>query len=83
VPSRSFLALTCFVSVTLLPAIANACPVCFSANDANRAAYIGTTVLLTFLPLIAFATIALWLRRRFKQMEREVESGPEDLLPPF
>ena len=48
--------------VALAPAIARACPVCFDANEANRTAFIATTIFLSLLPLSMFAGIVLWIR---------------------
>ena len=51
----------------LMAGAANACPVCFDPqNEANRVAFIATTVFLTFLPLLMIGGIVLWLRRRFR-----------------
>lgn len=47
-----------------LPSLALACPVCFDANEANRDAYVGTTVLLSLLPLAFIGAVALVLRAR-------------------
>lgn len=47
---------------TLTPAVAHACPVCFDANEENRAAFVLTTVLLSVLPLLMVGAIALWIR---------------------
>ena len=41
---------------------AEACPVCFSAKEGTRAAFIGTTIFLSLLPLWMIGGIALWLK---------------------
>lgn len=42
-----------------------ACPVCFSAkNEANQIAFLVTTALLTFAPLLMIGGLIWWLRRR-------------------
>lgn len=46
------------------PALALACPVCFDANEANRDAYLGTTILLSLLPLAFVGGVVLFLRAK-------------------
>ena len=53
--------------VALTPALAFACPVCFSANEANRLAYTTTFVFLTVLPLISVGAIVWWIRKRIRE----------------
>ncbi len=60
-------ALTVLISTWLVPAVAFACPVCFSATEANRGAYLGTTIFLSLLPLAAIGSIVVFLRVRSKQ----------------
>ena len=48
----------------LWPALCPACAVCYAANDRNRAAFFGTTLLLTLLPLGMIAAGALWVVKR-------------------
>lgn len=55
----------------LLAGAAHACPVCFSATDGNRMAFLGTTVLLSLLPLGMLAGGVLYLRRRARQLDEE------------
>jgi len=51
-----------------LPALAHACPVCFSGSAKLRAAFFNTTVLLSLTPLGMIGFGLMWLRRsgRFK-----------------
>jgi len=49
--------------------LALACPVCFIASEETRGAYIGTTVLMSLLPLAMAGGLVLWLRRRFREAE--------------
>lgn len=56
--------------VALLPALAHACPVCFSANEENREAYLLTFVLLTVLPLLSIGALGWWLARRIRRAEQ-------------
>lgn len=48
----------------LWPVAAHACPVCFAANDRNRAAFLGTTIMLSLLPLGMLAAGAIWFAKR-------------------
>ena len=58
--------------VLLSPGLARACAVCSSGReDEVQMAFIGTTVLLSVLPLAALGAGLLWLRRRLREMERE------------
>lgn len=47
----------------LLPGSAWACAVCFSGEDRGRAAFLGTTILLSLFPLGMIAGGLVWLRR--------------------
>ena len=60
-------ALAALIGTWLLPAVALACPVCFSATEANRGAYLGTTVFLSLLPLAVIGSVLVFLRVRSKQ----------------
>lgn len=52
----------------LVPRVACACPVCFSAGSERVSqAYYLTAALMTLLPLVIAALLAGWLRQRFKQ----------------
>jgi high-affinity Fe2+/Pb2+ permease len=47
------------------PSLASACSVCFTGKtDETRQAFIGTTVFMTFLPLLLVGCVVWWLRRR-------------------
>ena len=55
-------------AVVLLPELALACPVCFSAaSERVFHTYYLTAVVMTLLPVAIVALFAGWLRRRFKQ----------------
>ena len=61
-----------------LPSVAFACPVCFSAKDeAERVAFLGTTVCLTALPLIMIGAAIYWLASRSVEAD-DVEPPPTD-----
>tara|TARA_B110000037_G_C16950094_1_gene436442 strand:- start:9 stop:242 length:234 start_codon:yes stop_codon:yes gene_type:complete len=53
---------------------AEACAVCFGGENDNRWAFIGTTALLTFLPLIIFFTGVAWFRKRVTEHAESVEN---------
>ena len=57
----------CAALVWLTPALALACPVCFSATEANRDAFLGTTVFLSLLPLLFIGGVVFVLRQRAKR----------------
>ena len=48
----------------MLPGVAQACSVCFDANDQNRMAYIGTTVVLSLLPLALIGGALMYIRKK-------------------
>lgn len=57
--------------VLAAPALALACPVCFSAKDeASRIAFLATTVFLTALPLVLIGGVVMWLTRRVQAAEQ-------------
>ena len=60
---------------TLLPTEAWACAVCFSGEEANRIAYIGTTAFLTFFPLIMVGCSIYIVRRHIVRRTREIEEA--------
>ena len=52
------------VAFALLPNSAFACSVCYSANDSNRLAFIGTTAFLSLFPLAMVGGITWWIWRQ-------------------
>lgn len=52
-----------FALATLWPALAQACPVCFSLSPRSRWAFLGTTIFLSLLPLGMIGGGLWWLRR--------------------
>jgi hypothetical protein len=64
------------------PSIAFACPVCFAAKDeANRVAFLGTTVFLTSLPVLMISSLIYWVARRSHALDSEIgEQGDRDGL---
>ncbi|MCA9609708.1 MAG: hypothetical protein KC619_29115 [Myxococcales bacterium] len=75
-------ALLSAVTVWSIPALAFACPVCFDANEANRDAYLGTTILLSLLPLAFIGGVLLVLRKRAREREKAHETSPIRLSTP-
>lgn len=70
-------------ALTVAASAANACPVCFSANDESvLRTYYMTAAMLTVLPLIMLAAIGGWL---YKKSTRPTPAGdfprPEGSVP--
>ena len=57
-----------------LPAQVWACSLCLSENEESRIAFIGTTILLTLLPLAVFGGTVRWIVRR-AEANREAEDA--------
>ena len=55
----------------LWPAAAHACAVCGATADRNRAAFFGTTMLLSLLPLGMIGGGVWWLRRNGSAFDAE------------
>ncbi len=54
-----------------------ACPVCFAAkNEANRKAFLATTVFMSALPLLMVGAGAWWVARRIRENELAVLDSP-------
>ncbi len=60
----------------LPPGAAWACPMCISANDQNRVAFLSTTILLSLLPLGMVGGGLLWLRRRARLLSDRESNEP-------
>lgn len=62
------------------PALAWACPVCFAAKDeAQRVAFVVSTVFLTALPLCLVGGFIAWIARRVRALE--ADAAAEHPLP--
>ncbi len=60
------------VAILELPGVALACPVCFaSKNEANRVAFVGTTILMTSLPVAMIGGAIYWVARRSRTLDAE------------
>ncbi|MDH3622880.1 MAG: hypothetical protein OES69_16195 [Myxococcales bacterium] len=69
------------VAVGSVADLARACPSCASPLEENRQAFVDTTILLTFLPLIMIGGFIWWLRRKARQLESPPQIAvPETLL---
>ncbi len=78
--ARGTLFATAFAAIFAIPGAADACAVCYQAKtDASRIAFIGTTALLTFLPLVVVGGGVWWVRRKFAQAAAgpEVDAAPQ------
>jgi len=63
-PARDLVVRGVTALVLCFPSAAWACPMCFSAkNEAGRIAYLATTGVLTFLPLIVIGSTILLVKR--------------------
>jgi len=70
---RAIVAGAVTATVALSSAPVEACAVCFGGENSNRWAFIGTTVLLTFLPLLMFAAGVVWFRKQFSDDNAPIE----------
>ncbi len=76
---RALAATLAVASLAAAPRVAEACSVCMSGrDDETRTAFIVTTAFMTFLPLTLGTAIFLWLRRRYRAMEREEAEDARD-----
>lgn len=67
--STVFLFTLMLISVFIAPQAVEACPVCFSAKEGTREAFLLTTAFLTFLPLGMIGTLLFWLRKHLQNKE--------------
>ncbi len=51
-----------------------ACAVCFDANDESRGAFLGTTILLSLMPLAMIGGLVYWVWRRSKAQDKNLPS---------
>lgn len=69
---RAALATLAGAALLAAPRTALACAVCMSGQDDSvRAAFLGTTALLSLLPLAMVGGLVGWLWRRARVLERE------------
>jgi hypothetical protein len=65
--------------VAFLPAVASACAVCIGGNEANREAFIFTTILLTIIPLIVIGCSVRWIQKRCAERDAQLEATKLEL----
>ena len=76
---RAWIPLLVVAFLALLPDVVYACAVCFDARDENRQAFLATTAFLSLLPLGMVAGAGLWMRKRSREIDEQVDSeGPSD-----
>ena len=68
---RTLLGLLVVLVGVFLPSLVLACPTCINAVEESRMAFLITTGLLSFLPLIMMGSFFLWLRARAREIARE------------
>ncbi len=67
----------------VVPNVALACPVCFSAqNEENRAAFVAMTAFLTLLPLGMLGLGLGWAWRRMQRLDQRPTATAEDAEAP-
>lgn len=64
----------------LWPQAVWACAVCYDPNEKSRAAFVGTTIFLSLLPLGMVFGLVYWLVRRARQFDEE-DAGTVLSLP--
>ena len=82
VSNMKFIAVLTTSFVVSCPSLALACSVCFDPNDEARIAFIVTTGLLSFVPLIAIWCLIRWFKKRALEHElymQELDDQPFDL----
>ena len=55
------------IAMVVAPQTADACPVCFSAKEGSREAFLLTTAFLTFLPLGMIGSLVFWFRKHLEK----------------
>ena len=71
--NRAWVPVLVLVALAAFPAIVHACPVCFDARDENRQVFLLSTAFLSLLPLGMVGGAGLWLRRRSRELDAEIE----------
>jgi hypothetical protein len=59
------------LGLVMLPTLAAACPVCGTTTEGQRVAFIVTTGILTFLPLMLMGAGIWWIRKRVLEAEED------------
>ena len=71
--NRAWILVLPLVLLAVVPEAAEACAVCFDAKDENRQAFLATTAFLSLLPLGMVAGAGMWMRKRSKEIDQELE----------
>ena len=71
------------VLVGWTPTIALACPVCFAADEANRDAFLATTVFMSLFPLAMIGGLLAFLVKRAREADVELASVAPPPPPPI
>lgn len=79
---KRYATLAVWLCLSLLPALALACPVCFNAREETRKAFFWTMVLLTVLPLGLIGGTLWWLWRRVKAGAALTSASDPSHTPP-
>ena len=75
---RKYLNLCVFIlAICIFSNAANACPVCFAAEEEARKAFLGSTAFLTLLPLLMIFSVVYFLRRKFIKHEEKLSDNTE------
>ena len=69
---------TLVTSAALFANEALACPACAVSKEQSQAAFIGTTALLTFLPLIVVGGVAFWLIKQARAADAAEQQAVPD-----
>ncbi len=59
------------LGVWLVPALARACPMCFSGNGTNQSAFLWGSVMLMLVPTVAIGSLLYWAYSRAKAIDAE------------
>ena len=78
--NRAWIPVLVLAVLALFPDVVHACPVCFDARDENRQAFLTTTAFLSLLPLGMVAGAGLWMRKRSREIDEEVDSEAQSDL---
>ncbi len=83
-PRNRLLAIGALISLGvafLLSDAASACAVCSAREDAQRVAFIATTVFLSALPVALVFGVAWWLRKQVRERDARVRRARAGLGP--
>ncbi len=67
---KALLALVAGAVITVSPAVAFACSVCFAGGEESRLVYKLTALTLTLMPFVLVGGLVLFLRKKMAQVEQ-------------